>query len=202
MISFYHPANSLLHRLAAGYKILGLLLLGTVLFQISDLRVVFATVIIVGILYFIAKIPLKLAVEQLKPALYLLLVLFAAQYLMNSLELAIFVVLRFAALIMAAGLVTLTTKVSEMVAAIETALSIFSRWVAVEKVSLAISLTIRFIPVIAAITVEVKEAQRVRGMERNIFAVAMPVVIRTLKMATDVAEALDARSFGADFSKK
>ncbi len=67
----------------------------------------------------------------------------------------------------------------------------------IEKVSLAISLAIRFIPVLVSITAEVRAAQRVRGLERNIFAIAMPVIIRTLKMGNEIAEALDARSFGA-----
>jgi biotin transport system permease protein len=42
----------------------------------------------------------------------------------------------------------------------------------------------------------VREAQRVRGLERSILAVAMPVIVRTLKMGNEIGEALDARSFG------
>ncbi len=166
--------------------------------MISSIPLIFAALLGVFFLYFIAKIPFQLLITQIKPALFLLVIIFLAQGLINSWELGLLVVVRFGALILAASLVTLTTLTSDLVSAIERALSPFSRWVSVEKVSLAISLAIRFIPVIATLTKEVREAQRVRGLERNIFAVAMPVVIRTLKMGDQIAEALDARSFDGD----
>ena len=61
-------------------------------------------------------------------------------------------------------------------------------------VSLALSLTLRFIPVLAQVVQDVQEAQRARGLERNLVALAAPVIVRTLKMADDVADAIDARS--------
>ena len=68
------------------------------------------------------------------------------------------------------------------------------------KVSLAISLALRFIPVLAAVTSEVREAQRARGLDANILAIAVPVVVRTLKMADDIAAAIEARSYDPDFA--
>lgn len=182
----------------AGYKLLALVVIASLVFQVEGLLYILGAMGSVAVMYVIARIPFKVAFGQLRPALYLLVIIFVAQYFMLGWEEAALIVLRFATLILLAGLVTLTTQVSKMVAAIETALSLISRWIAVEKVSLAITLAIRFIPVLSSITHEVREAQKVRGMDRSIFAIAMPVVIRTLKMGNDVAEALDARSFGAD----
>ena len=51
------------------------------------------------------------------------------------------------------------------------------------------------IPVLGQVTTEVREAQSARGQSRNIVAVAIPVVVRTLKMADAVSEALDARGY-------
>lgn len=198
MISFYHSGNSIFHRMRAGYKLLALVVIASLVFQVEGLLYILGAMGSVAVMYVIARIPFKVAFGQLRPALYLLVIIFVAQYFMLGWEEAALIVLRFATLILLAGLVTLTTQVSKMVAAIETALSLISRWIAVEKVSLAITLAIRFIPVLSSITHEVREAQKVRGMDRSIFAIAMPVVIRTLKMGNDVAEALDARSFGAD----
>ena len=62
------------------------------------------------------------------------------------------------------------------------------------KVGLAISLAIRFIPAVAAIVEEVREAQRARGQDRSMIALAVPVIIRLLKMADEIAEAIDASS--------
>ncbi|MBL4667442.1 MAG: energy-coupling factor transporter transmembrane protein EcfT [Sneathiella sp.] len=198
MISLYHPAQSIIHNIAAGYKVLLLLILGTTLFQVDRLEILVGAAVGVSLLYVLAKIPVKLAFQQLKPALFLLAIIFLAQIFILGFEAAIFVVLRFLTLILAANLVTLTTLMSHMIGAIEKGLSVFGRWLPVAKVSLALSLTIRFIPVIGVMADEVREAQRVRGMERNIFAIAMPLVIRTLKMGTEVAEALDARGFDTE----
>jgi|GEM_PF-839179 len=63
------------------------------------------------------------------------------------------------------------------------------------RVSLAVSLTLRFIPVVAQTVQDVREAQRARGIEKNMLALAVPVIVRTLKMADDVADAIDARSW-------
>ncbi len=204
MISFYYPGNSPLHKLPAGLKLLGLILLGTFVFQISQITTLLGMGGILALLFVIGRIPFHMAYRQLRPALFLLIAIFIAQYFIEGIAVATFVVLRFAILILAAGLVTVTSRVSDMVAAIEMSLKPFSRWISVAKVSLAITLAIRFIPVLGEIIHEVKDAQKARGLERNILAVLIPVVIRTLKMATEVAEALDARSFAAtpsDLSK-
>lgn len=202
MISFYHPSGSILHRLPAGGKLLLLLIVGTAVFQVEQLTTMLLCGLALLISLVAAKIPFKIAFRQMKPALILLAFIFIAQYFMIGLEVAVFVILRFAILILAAALVTLTTRVSEMVQAIESFLKPIDRWVSVEKISLAITLAIRFIPVLGAIVNEVRDAQKVRGMDRNLIAVMLPTIIRTLKMATEVAEALDARSFAGDDKRK
>jgi len=97
---------------------------------------------------------------------------------------------------MMAGLLTLTTRSSDMIAAMERALTGL-RHVGLNpaKISLTLSLALRFIPVLASATLEVREAQKVRQLERSVLAVAIPVVIRTLRMADDIADALDARGY-------
>jgi len=158
MISLYHPAQSIIHNIAAGYKVLLLLILGTTLFQVDRLEILVGAAVGVSLLYVLAKIPVKLAFQQLKPALFLLAIIFLAQIFILGLEAAIFVVLRFLTLILAANLVTLTTLMSHMIGAIEKGLSVFGRWLPVAKVSLALSLTLRFIPVIGVMADEVREA--------------------------------------------
>lgn len=195
MISLYHKADTIIHRVPAGAKLIALVALSSFLFFFDNVWLALGAGAVVLLLYLFAKIPPKTAFDQIRPVMYLLILFFFAQGFFVGWDVAFLIVARFAALILGAGLITLTTLTSDMVAAIETGLRPFSRWVSVEKISLAISLAIRFIPVIASLTAEVREAQKVRGLESNIFAIAMPVIIRTLKMATQIAEALDARSF-------
>ncbi|MET3560361.1 biotin transport system permease protein [Bartonella japonica] len=109
------------------------------------------------------------------------------------------VILRFLSLIFLALLVSLTTKVSDMVSAIETWLQPFRRFgINPSKFSMVLSLAIRFIPVVSEKFNEVHEAQRARGLDKNIAALAIPLIIRTIRMASEVAEALDARCYDGD----
>ena len=196
MIALYHDGRSLLHRVGPGAKLLALALGGTLLFQLDGLPPMAAALALVIALYAVARIPPRVAWPQLRPALLLLALIFVAQALLIGVEPAAVIVTRFGVLILAAALVTLTTRAADMVAGIERGLSPFGRWIPIAKVSLAIAMAIRFIPLISGLVHEVREAQRVRGLERSILAVAMPVIVRTLKMGNEIAEALDARSFG------
>ena len=97
---------------------------------------------------------------------------------------------------MFASLVTLTTKTSDLLASLERAMQpLRPIGVNPEKVSLAISMVLRFIPVISTVASEIRDAQRARGLDQSIVAMVVPLIIRTLKMADDVADAIDARSF-------
>lgn len=69
-------------------------------------------------------------------------------------------------------------------------------WVPKEQIALAISLCLRFIPLVRAVLAEVGEAQRARGPDRNLKAILVPLVVRVLKTADDVSQAIHARSFG------
>jgi len=191
----YRPGSSPVHGVRASLKLIALLVLGTVLFAIDDVWLAAIALVIVLAGYALARIPARAAFAQIRPVLWVLAILFAAQLWLVDLSAALLLVLRFAALILAASLVTLTTRTADLVAVIEKALSPLARFgFDVGKVSLAISLAIRFIPAVGAIVEEVREAQRARGQDRSIVALAVPVIVRLLKMADEIAEAIDARS--------
>jgi len=191
----YRPGSTPVHSVRASVKLIALLVLGTVLFAIDDVWLAATALVIVLAGYALARIPAQAAFAQIRPVLWVLAILFAAQLWLIDLSAALLLVLRFAALILAASLVTLTTRTADLVAVIERALSPLARFgFDVGKVSLAISLAIRFIPAVGAIVEEVREAQRARGQDRSIVALAVPVIVRLLKMADEIAEAIDARS--------
>ncbi len=64
-----------------------------------------------------------------------------------------------------------------------------------KKISLSLSLAIRFIPVIVSIFQEISVAQRTRGLERNFIATIIPTIIKILKTAKNIAEAIESRSW-------
>jgi biotin transport system permease protein len=82
-----------------------------------------------------------------------------------------------------------------MVAALERALHPLARFgIDPSQIGLVISLALRFIPVLGERLTQIREAQRARGLERNILALAVPLLLHCLHMADAVADAIDARS--------
>jgi biotin transport system permease protein len=196
MFDLYRPGTSFLHRAPAGGKVLALAVLGTLAFLIDDIHIIFAGLAVTLTLYPVCGLPMRSAWSQIRPTLWILVAIFIAQVIFNSWQLGLFVVARFAVLLLLAGLLTLTTRASEMIDGIERGLP-FLRPLGVNpaKVSLALSLALRFIPVLAQITQDVREAQRVRGLENSIVALAIPLFVRTLRMSDDIADAIEARGY-------
>ncbi|NDW05852.1 energy-coupling factor transporter transmembrane component T family protein [Jiella pacifica] len=195
IVGLYRAGDSRLHRAGPGRKLLALILGGTLLLAISSLWLAALGVLMVLALYGLAGFGPRILWAQLRPIAFVLAILFLAQLWLATPAEAVLVVLRFAALVLAAGLVTLTTRTSDLVAAIERGLSPLSRLgLDVAKISLAISLAIRFIPAIGQIAGEVREAQLARGRRPSPLTLVVPVIVRLLKMADEITDAIDARS--------
>lgn len=196
MLDLYSPGHSPIHRLSPGVKILAMMVGGTGLFLVESLGIVAVALAAVIALYKIAGLSATQVWNQIRPVLWILIFFLGLQWWLAGASVAVFVVLRLATLLLLAGLVTLTTRASDMIESLTSGLR-FLRPLGVNpaKVGLAISLALRFIPVLAQITTEVREAQKARGMEHSIVAVAMPVAIRMLKMADDISDAIDARGY-------
>ncbi|MBB4076565.1 energy-coupling factor transporter transmembrane protein EcfT [Bartonella fuyuanensis] len=129
----------------------------------------------------------------------LLVLLFMFQAIFISWLTGVEVILRLLILFSLSSLISFTTKVSDMVEAIEAGLQYF-RCLGINpsKVSMVISMAIRFIPLLREKFNEVYEAQKARGLNMNFIALTIPLIIRTIRMASEVAEALEARSYDAD----
>lgn len=195
IVGLYRAGDSRLHRAGAGVKLVALLLAGTMLLALSSLWLTGLGLLMVLVLYALAGFGPRVLWAQLRPVAVVLAILFLAQLWLATPAEALLLVLRFAALVLAAGLVTLTTRTSDLVAAIERGLSPLSRLgLDVEKISLAISLAIRFIPAVGQIASEIREAQIARGRRPSPLTLVVPVIVRLLKMADDITDAIDARS--------
>ena len=66
-------------------------------------------------------------------------------------------------------------------------------WVNSERVALVFGLTLRLIPELSVQWQEIREAQAARGLSANPFTMGVPMLLRTLRRAQDIADALDAR---------
>ncbi|MDV3208469.1 MAG: energy-coupling factor transporter transmembrane protein EcfT, partial [Rhodococcus ruber] len=93
-----------------------------------------------------------------------------------------------------AALVTLTTRVSDMLDAIVTGLRPLRRvGVDPERVGLVLVMTVRAVPMLGAIVAQVTEARKARGLGFSLRALAVPVVVGALLTAEAMGEALVAR---------
>ncbi len=191
----YIPGDSPVHRARPLVKILALVVFCTGVFLVDHWAGIALAALLVAAGFALAGLHPRHGFAALRPALWILAAIFAVQLWLTGPALAAFVILRFALLILAASLVTLTTTAGEFVAGIEAGLKPAPDWVPKARIALAISLSLRFIPLVRSVLDEVREAQRARGLERNLTALLVPLVVRTLKQADETAEAIQARSF-------
>lgn len=202
MLGLYIERQSPIHALPAGFKLAFLVLAGTGVFLISNIGLLAGGLGLTLLLYLVARLSWLIAWQQIRPLVLLLAIIFIFQALFDHWTIGVIMVLRFLILILLASLLSLTTRVSAMIDVVEKSLQPFVRFgVNPAKVSLAISLAIRFLPLIAQKFEEVREAQKARGLGGSVVATAVPLIVRTLRMANDTAEALEARSYDAKDSK-
>lgn len=198
-VGVYVHAASPLHRLKPGAKLLALLVLSTGLVMVHDPAILAAGLAGILLLFCLAHLPLGLAWRQLRPVLPVLLILAAVQLFYGDWIGAVAVALRLSTLVLLAALVSLTTRASDMIDAIGRAVRPLAYiGISPARIGLTISLALRFIPLIAEQLEEIREAQRARGLERNVIALIIPLMVRVLKMATEIGDAIEARSFDPD----
>ena len=101
------------------------------------------------------------------------------------------------AAMMAAFLLTLTSTVDAIMESLEDSLRPLARFgLPVETISLAMSLTIRLIPLMFETVYEVLDARKARGAGFSPLAFGTPVIIRSIRRARAMGEALQARGVG------
>lgn len=193
MIGIMHPGTSLVHRTPALAK-LGLLAASvTVIALIPSLVWLGAGAVVVASLFAVARIPIAVAWRQIVPILWLLAFAVPVQLLFGGWEAAALMALRLVLAVALAAVYTLTTPVSATLDAVTTLLHPFRRWIDADRVGLALALTIRCVPLLAELVREVLEARRARGAEGSLLALAVPVIVRALRTAEHLGEALAAR---------
>ncbi|MBK0870003.1 energy-coupling factor transporter transmembrane protein EcfT [Saccharopolyspora sp. HNM0986] len=198
-LGLYEPGTSPLHRVPAGVKFLALLALAVLIFVFAAPTPlgVLAGAVLLG--YLVARVSPGRCWRLARFLVPLLAVIFALQWWLLGLDQAIVVALRLFAALAAANLFTLTTRVDDMVGAVERGLRPLRRFgVRPERAGLLVGLTMQAIAVLSTIAAETREAQRARDADRSVSAFAIPFLVRTLRHADELGEALAARGVGDD----
>jgi biotin transport system permease protein len=201
-LALYVPRASAVHRTPAGWKLLVLAGLSVLVFAVPTLPVVsgaLVAVLVVGLV--VARLPGAVLLRQARAVLWVLVAIFVLHAVLTDVLTGTLTVLRLLALVLAAAVVTATTRVTEMVAVVERVCWPL-QWVGVRpaRIGLVIAMALRFIPLIAERADRIREAQAARGGSvqglRGLTTTVVPLLVQVLQLAHTVSEALDAR--GAD----
>lgn len=198
MIAGYLSGSSLLHRLPAGVKLAGLAVLSVLVVPLGDPVLLAMALAAVLIVYASFGRPGLRRLAQWRSMAPLLAIIFALQIWAASLEVALASVLRIAVMVLLADLVTLSTRLQDMMDALALPLRPLRRFgIDPERLSLAVALVLRFVPLLLDTWRGREEAWRARSPRRPGLPLVGAFFSGALATADQVAEALDARGFGA-----
>jgi biotin transport system permease protein len=198
-LGLYEPGSGPLHRAPAGPKLVALLVLVTVTVLLGSPVALAVLAGLVAVGYAVERVPGRRLGQLLRTLVPVLVVVVAVQAWLLGWNAAAVAGLRLAVALGAATLFTLTTRVEAVVTAVERGLGPLRRvGVQPDRVGLAVGLTVAAIAALSSIAGEVREAARARGADRSVVAFAVPFLVRTLRHADELGEALAARGVGDD----
>lgn len=195
MGSFYFPGDSWLHQMSAGQKLAWLMVAGAGLMWVHDWYILAVLMCVVLLLLQQSGVRSSQLWRHIRGLSWLVLALIAFTALVQSPMAALVVGLRMSTLLLAALLVSMTTSIAKMMEVLIWLLQPLAAlgWVNSERVALVFGLTLRLIPELSLQWHEIREAQVARGLKANSLTMGVPMLLRTLKRAQEIAEALDAR---------
>lgn len=193
-LGLYVPGASVVHRLPAGVKLLLLLLVGAGSVLLDSWWQVAALLVLVLGGYPLAGLSLRTALGQVRPLVWVAGFAAVVHVVVSGWERAGVVLGVLASLVLLAALVTLTTRATAMVDAIVTACRpLRAVGLDPDRVGLVLTLGIRCVPVVVGLAEEVRDAQLARGLGSSPRAFAVPLIVRSLRHADALGEALVAR---------
>lgn len=221
-IGQYFPGDTIVHKLDPRIKILTILFFIIALFMIKDF---YPYILIVGFILLvvkIAKIPLKIVLNGLKPVLLIITITFIINILFTKgeviyeigplviskegLKQAIFMAFRLIFLILGSSLLTLTTSPISLTDGIEKLLNPFRKiGLPAHELAMMMTIALRFIPTLLEETDKIMKAQMARGADfesgniikraKNLVPLLVPLFINSFRRAEELAFAMEARCY-------
>lgn len=200
MLTLYRPGTRGLYRIAAGPK---LVLLSAVAFGVLLLPTQWwaagAAAAVVIVAYALSGIAdgwggMREVATQLFALRWVIPITLIGQLVFLGPEAAVANTARLAAAMLLAGLVVVTTRMTDLLTALERGLTpLRPVGVDAERVALLLMITLTTVPVLARLAGDVRDAQRARGARASLRAFVVPFLIVSLKHADQLGDALTAR---------
>lgn len=199
MIGVYVAGDSWLHRAGPGAKLLVLLCVTTALVAVPRWQVVTAGALGWLLAGLASGIGPRALGRLVWPMRWIVLVLTPLQVWLSGWERAYVVVGGLVVAVAAASLVSATTRVADMTAALVALVRPLRRLgVDPQRVGIVIALAMRSVPVLLDSLRLVREARQARGMRLTPDTLLTPLVIRAVRHADRVGDALAARGLDDD----
>jgi biotin transport system permease protein len=199
LLAGYVHGDSWLHRAPLAAKFAGVVAAGAASFVLLDWRASCAALAAVVLAWLSAGLGVRRLAASWRLVLPLAGVLFAFQWWQQGPAAAGRIVANLLLCFVAAGLLTATVPLQDLLDAVASLARPFRRLGAdPERFALAIAIMVRSIPVLAGSFAEVGDAARARGLERSVRARTVPVVLAAVAYARRTGDALAARGLGDD----
>ena len=223
-IGQHFPGNSLVHRFDPRLKLVLTVAYIVLLFAASNPLGLTLSILVVGVMYKVAKIPVKMIGKSLKPILPI--VLFTAVLNLffvsgegdplvhfwfltiyaEGVRYAVLMAVRVMALIAGTSLLTYTTSPIVLTDAIEQLLKPLGKLhFPVHELAMMMSIALRFIPTLIEETDKIMNAQKARGAQldtgkmtdrvKALVPVLIPLFISAFRRADELAMAMECRCY-------
>lgn len=188
------PGPSWIHSLPARLKLLVLLLSSAFIYPVKDPWILGSCAMLVFGLYATLGKRGLFQLRLLRPFVFMLVLILALHAFSGTIETGVSVVLRLMAMVMLANLVSVTTRMDDMLEAVSP-IFVPLKWIggSPRKPALAVTLVIRFAPVLLSVYGNLKDAYRARTGQQSSWRLLAPLALQSLRMSENVAEALTAR---------
>lgn len=203
LIAGYVPGTSLIHRLPLAVKAVlllavAVLCLGSPFISVGvGVVTTTATLGVVVVAHFLTGLGWHRLWHAVRVMLLFLVLIAAYQWWQQGAFVAWQVIAAIIATVLASNVLTASTPVDELLDGLAAVVKPLERFGAdPERFSLTVALMLRSIPYVIGAFSDVRDAARARGLERNLVARSLPVVIATVAYARATGDALAARGLG------
>jgi len=203
LVAGYVAGTSVIHRAPLWSKAVALLLVAVLCLASPAISAGTGAAITTAVLalviaaHGVAGLPWSRLWRAVKLMVVFLVLIGAYQWWQHGAATAWQLVAAILATVLASNVLTAATPVDELLDGLSALVQPLARFGAdPERFSLTVALMLRSIPFIIGAFADVRDAARARGLERNVLARSLPVVIATVGYAKATGEALAARGLG------
>ena len=221
-IGQYLPYDTFIHRLDPRVKLIASLLFIITIFFVQTFIGYIPFVVLLIIMIYIGKIPVKSLIKSIKPLIWILLItglinlfttsgktlftIFSLTATYEGLYKTIFMFVRIIMIVVATSVLTFTTSPMELTDGLEKLFSPLKRFgFPAGELAMMVSISLRFIPTLFEEAQRIKMAQMARGADfesgniinraKNMIPLLVPLFINALKRSGDLATAMEARLY-------